>query len=333
MIVEIKHYLQECRNAIFAFIVLFPLQILILTLVNSTIQIQTGLYIIGIIVVLSFGFLIGMLLLRCFIDKRHFKNKVVILFSLLFATIFSVLFTTLLAVCTVLLLDIKLNTLLNQIETLAISFILLITIEFVIDLIISFRGYRYINKIAMCKNVANYGSGDNEYSAVLIGNNLSWDKNIITNVGACGLYFLIEYFKNTNKHYIICQKVGKSHFDKFVLEDDKCQELYLLGHGSKRNFSINNENDEKIYYSEYKDAPKKRVIAQLHCAHTVIRENNESLVDLLATDEEKSYVGNGYIFFFNEWWYYLNIWANNMQIPPTSILKRHLFYTIKCIQK
>ena len=212
----------------------------------------------------------------------------------------------------------------------------LFSIEFVIySIIISFRGHMYINKISMYKNGYNYWSEDNEYSAVLIGNNLSWIKNISTYVGACGLYFLVEYFKNTNKHYKICQKVDKSNFD-FVLDDEKCQELYILGHGSKGSFSINKKtdvNDGKICYSTYKSAPKKRVIGQIHCANSAFGNNIESLVDLLATDTDNSYVGSGTIYFFNEWWYYLNLWANNMQTPPTSAFKRHLFYIIKGIQK
>lgn len=179
-----------------------------------------------------------------------------------------------------------------------------------LDGLFSIIGKRYINKITMCKNGENHSGDGDEYSAVLIGNNLSWIKNIFTNEGACGLCLLIKYFKNTNKNYIICQKVDKSQFDRFVL-DDKCQELYILGHGSKRSFSVNNENDGKIYYSEYKYAPKKRVIAQLHCAHNMIGENNDSLMDLLATDKEKSYVGSGYIYFLNEWFYYFKMWIKN----------------------
>ena len=141
-----------------------------------------------------------------------------------------------------------------------LDYIVLIIIELIIilslDGLFSIIGKRYINKITMCKNGVNHSVDGDEYSAVLIGNNLSWIQNIYTNEGAGGLCLLKKYFKNTNKNYIICQKVGKSQFDRFVL-DDKCQELYILGHGSKRSFSVNNENDGKIYYSEYKDAPKK----------------------------------------------------------------------------
>ena len=189
-------------------------------------------------------------------------------------------------------------------------FIIELILSLSLDGILSIIGKRYINKITMCKNGVNHRVDGDEYSAVLIGNNLSFIQNVFANEGACGLYLLIKYFENTNKHYIICQKVDKSQFDRFV-SDDKCQELYILGHGSKRSFSINNENNGIICYSEYKDVPKKRVIVQLHCANTVIGENNDSLVDLLATDIDNSYVGNGYINVFNEWWYCFKTWRKN----------------------
>ena len=223
-------------------------------------------------------------------------------------------------------------TILNQIMILTWALLLLTVMEYGIYSGFSVIGQKYIDKIT---NNNKCDCGDNEYSVVLIGNNLSWFKNNDTYVGACGLYFLIEYFKDTNKQYIVCQKINKSIFDRFVL-DDKCQELYVLGHGSKGSFRMNKKTDDDdglLYYSEYKNETKKRVIGQIHCANTVIGENNESLVDLLAIDTDNSYVGSGSIYFFNEWCHYLNIWANNMQSPPTSAFKRHLFYIIKCIQK
>ncbi len=294
MVKKIQPVLRENINVILALIIAIPLQLLVLIIIDSTIQLNIFLYIIGIVVILLCGFVIG---------QKYFRKIGAIIFSV--ALTFMAIFTS------IIILAMNYNLIIHQIILLMLYLVLLIFIESVIYLIISFIGQIYIDIIIDHKNLENHVVEDNEYSAVLIGNNLKWDKNIDTHVGACGLYLLIKYFKNTNKQYIICQKVGKSHFDKFVL-DDKCQELYILGHGSKRNFSINNEDDGKIYYLEYKDAPKKRVIAQLHCANTVIGENNESLVDLLAPYNEESYVGNGYIFFFNEWWYYLNIWINNM---------------------
>lgn len=166
----------------------------------------------------------------------------------------------------------------------------------------------------MCKTFDNNNIDTTEYSAVLIGNNLAWYKNIITNVSACGLYWLIKYFKNTNKNYIICQEVNKLDFDRFISKEDKCQELYLIGHGSKGSFRINKKTDENnglIEYSNYKEAPKKRVIAQLHCANTIDGENNESLVYLLSTNKYNSYVGCGAIYFPNIWCYCFKMWIKN----------------------
>ena len=171
----------------------------------------------------------------------------------------------------------------------------------------------YLDKITTLKNESICGSYDNKYSVVLIGNNLQWWKNISTHAFVHGSFFLKKYFKNTNKNYVILPKIDMADFDRYVL-DDKCQELYLVGHGSKGSFRINEERDENdgiIYYSKYKDAPKKRIIAQLHCANLKSGENNESLVDLLATDKDNSYVGCGTIYFPNEWWYCFKMWKNN----------------------
>lgn len=189
--------------------------------------------------------------------------------------------------------------------------IILIELSFilVLDGFFSIMGKWCINKISMCKNeVSHIGDGD-EYSAVLIGNNLSKDKNFFTNAGACGLYLLYRYFKNTNKKYEIREKVGKSDFDEFVLNDD-CQELYILGHGSKNSFKMKNGTND-IDYLEYKGKTKhkKRVVAQLHCASSKI--GDESLVDILEADKNNSYVGHGYIFSLNIWCYCFKMWKNN----------------------
>lgn len=294
---EIQQVLRENINVILALIIAIPLQLLVLIIIDSTIQLKIFSYITAIVVILLCGFVIG---------QKYFRK--------IGAIIFSVAFTFMAAFTSVIILAINYNLIIYQIILLMLYLVFLMFIESVIYLIISFIGQIYIDILIDHKNLDKHGVEDNEYSAVLIGNNLKWGKNIDTFVGACGLCLLIIYFKNTNKNYIICQKVGKSHFDKFILDDKKCQELYILGHGSKGTFSIDkktDENDGKIDYSEYKDAPKKRVIAQLHCANTVTKGNNESLMDLLAIDKERSYVGSGYIFFFNEWWYYLNRLINN----------------------
>ena len=223
-----------------------------------------------------------------------------------------------------------LHTFLNDIVLIIIECLMLINIDltvlpnrfvdyivlFIIELIVinsldgffSIIGKCYINKIDMCKYEKNYRGDDDEYSAVLIGNNLSCIKNIFTNEGACGLYLLIKYFKNTNEHYIICQKVDKSDFDEFVLNEN-CQELYILGHGSKNSFKM--KNGTNVDYLEYKGKTKhkKRVVAQLHCASSKI--GDESLVDILEADKNNSYVGHGYIFSLNIWCYCFKMWKNN----------------------
>ena len=243
--------------------------------------------------------------------KHYLRERInAILFFIVFLTL-PAFITYQLIISMMVNIDLTVNAIL--IYTFFIFIVLLIIesiISVILDVFFSIMGKRYIDKLTMCENGVNHGIDDGEYAAVIVGNNLSSIKNMFTNEGACGLFLLIKYFENTNKHYIICQVVDKFQFDRFV-SDDKCQELYILGHGSKRSFTINSGNDGIIYYSEYKDAPKKRVIVQLHCAITVTGENNESLVDLLANDIENSYVGTGLINVFNVLWYFFKKWGEN----------------------
>lgn len=301
MIAEIKHDLQECRNAILAFIFVVPLQLLILTEINSAIVLQN-------VIVLSSSFILIILVFVYTIVKRDSNNKVVILLFLL--VILFLLSVTHFVSLHVALYPEYYAALWSQIKMIAISFLKLFAIEYAAYFIISIIGYMYLNKIAMCENVTNYGNKDNKYSAVLIGNNLSNMKNIDTHVGACGLSLLIKHFKNTNKHYQICQKVRKSDFDKFILDVD-CKELYILGHGSKKEFKIE-KGANNIDYSEYKEKTKhkKRVVAQLHCAKSKIED--ESLADILAPNTKNSYVGCGEISILNVWWYCFKMWIKSI---------------------
>ena len=263
---------------------------------------------------------------------NNYKNYVPYLF-------FGILLSLILSILVLISIDSSIlpRTVLNLFVLIVFVLIVAYILSRIIDKIIGDMGKSHINNVALCKNIRNYTSEGDEFSAVLIGNNLSRKENNLTNAcGVVGLHFLIKYFKNANKNYIICQEVDKLIFDRFVLKEDKCQELYLLGHGSKGSFRISsrtNQNEGEIDYSKYKGENEKRIIAQLHCANTVIGGKNESLVDILATDEVNSYVGHGFIPCLNIWLYCFNMWIKSISSPPTSTLKRHLFYIIKCIQK
>ncbi len=167
------------------------------------------------------------------------------------------------------------------------------------------QGQKYLNDKFVQINEYIHGNCDNEYSAVLIANNVSWSKKLYVNMSICGLKYLEKSFENTKKDYKIFQKIDKPIFNTIV-SDSRCQELYLLGHGSKGTFSVSSDktqNDWEINYSEYKNQRKKRIIAQLHCAGVHHGINHESLVDLLAIEKDNSYVGNGYITFIEVWQY------------------------------
>lgn len=180
-----------------------------------------------------------------------------------------------------------------------------------LSIVISFIGYgchrgqKYLNDKFLQGNEYIQGNCDREYSAILIGNNVSWTKKLHVNMSICGLKYLEKTFENSNKDYKIFQKINKSIFNTIV-SDIKCQELYLLGHGSKGTFTVSTnkaQNDWEINYLEYKNEPKKRIIAQLHCAGIHHERNNKSLVHLLADEKDNSYVANGYIIFISVWLY------------------------------
>lgn len=193
----------------------------------------------------------------------------------------------------------------------ALALVPLLTVVLGLYILLGFMGYgyhrgqRYLNDKFLQNNEYIHGNCDGEYSAILIGNNVSWSKKISVNMCICGLKYLEEHFKNTHKDYKIFQKIDTSCFHTIV-SDNKCQELYILGHGSKGTFAVSSDksqDDWQINYLKYKNQRKKRIIAQLHCAATHHERNNVSLVDLLAIDVENSYVGNGYATFIEVWWY------------------------------
>lgn len=192
-----------------------------------------------------------------------------------------------------------------------LALMLLLSIVLVLSIVLGFMGYgchrgqRYLNDKFLQNNEYIHGNCDSEYSAILIGNNVSWSKKISVNMSICGLKYLEQNFENTHKDYKIFQKIDKSCFHTIV-SDSKCQELYILGHGSKGTFAVSSDksqDDWQINYFEYKNQRKKRIIAQLHCAAIHHERNNVSLVDLLAIDVENSYVGNGYATFIEVWRY------------------------------
>lgn len=93
------------------------------------------------------------------------------------------------------------------------------------------------------------------------------------------IMLLIELLKRKNQPFKLLTKFDKKRFDDMIY-DKNCKGLYILGHGSRHGLLIS--ADEMLYYCEYKDAPKKDFVVQLHCNHG----KGESLADYLCAKEE-----------------------------------------------
>jgi hypothetical protein len=90
-----------------------------------------------------------------------------------------------------------------------------------------------------------------------------------------GILLLIEHFKSMDKPFKLIKDVKKENFSELV-NNPNCNELYILGHGTRRSLLISEEKSKKIFkkpkkksilYEEFKNSPKKDKVAQLHCIH------------------------------------------------------------------
>ena len=130
------------------------------------------------------------------------------------------------------------------------------------------------------------------YSAVLIANSGSSLKQKAVNLHGLSILFLILYFLTRMKNYKLIRNVDVYDVD-LAIKDKNCQELFLIGHGSKGCFKI--KKDVIVPYKDYRNECKKQIISQMHC--NVIKDELDtiSLVDLLAIDKEKSFITKGIV--------------------------------------
>jgi hypothetical protein len=134
------------------------------------------------------------------------------------------------------------------------------------------------------------------YAAILISNSLSSTlepkytirvyKNCITYTCLFALYFLELYLIKRKMSYKIIEKTTYGEIREHIL-NPLCQELFLVGHGSKGRFKA---TDKILEYHLFKDNNhKKRIVSQLHCGPKEKGKENISLTELLATDRERSF--------------------------------------------
>lgn len=153
------------------------------------------------------------------------------------------------------------------------------------------------------------------FVAVLISNSQSRElgsnpmkrmlKNCVTNMNMCSVYILSKYFRERKCNYVLLEKVTEQDLDN-IIEDRDCEEIYLIGHGSRGSFVTSNKIVE---YSKYINCGgSKRIVSQLHCNHYRCEGNNLSLTEILALEKDNSYLTSGYSIFLEHLWYYSKLW-------------------------
>jgi len=92
-------------------------------------------------------------------------------------------------------------------------------------------------------------------------------------------------------------------FNKFkeYIYDPNCYGLYILGHGVRHGLKIG--KSRILQYSEFKDAPKKEFVVQLHCNGY----GGESLVDIIATNKDKSFLNDGFRSVYDNLIYFIGL--------------------------
>jgi hypothetical protein len=151
------------------------------------------------------------------------------------------------------------------------------------------------------KKITRENDDNNKFAAILISNSVSdksefnwWQrtwKNFLTNINICSVYFLCRSLEVRKCNYCIVEKILKEDLDN-VIKDEKYQEIYIFGHGSKGSLIT---SDEIICYSKYAKCGKtKQIVSQFHCNHSKYEKDNLSLTEILALDEKNSYLTNGY---------------------------------------
>lgn len=164
-------------------------------------------------------------------------------------------------------------------------------------------------------------SGD-KYVAVVLTNK-SWRDKIM--VYLSGVMFLVMHLKKNEKPYKLMKKFDINKFNEFIY-DINCQGLYILGHGARDRLKVGNE---LIYYSEFKDAPKKDFIEQLHCNNS----DGESLADIIAPKTPPSFVSKGYRYAGENFLYFIRLYQPSLKMLIVLLPVIFVLEIIKCIEK
>ena len=157
-------------------------------------------------------------------------------------------------------------------------------------------GYWYrINKVYTknLKSEYNYTEGGTYTGVVIANKGFRFYKYSAIYNGA--ILLLIESLRNENKPLKIVKEANREDVTRLIL-DDKCKELFIIGHGSRDFLRLSRK--EKLYYNEFKDRGiTKDRVEQLHCNHSYVfpyslfhKDIKPSLAEILNAEEKyKSY--------------------------------------------
>lgn len=149
---------------------------------------------------------------------------------------------------------------------------------------------------------------DEKYVGVVLTNNTLSDKFAVY---GSGVMILIKYLQKNQISHKIIKKSNLEIFKEFIY-DKNCYGLYIIGHGSRQSLKIS--KNETCEYSNFKDAPKKEFIVQLHCNH----KEGESLADIIALNKEKSYVPSGKQYIYFNILYFVNLFFKKNNVMKQS---------------
>ncbi|MBU0963067.1 MAG: hypothetical protein KKD48_04150 [Nanoarchaeota archaeon] len=121
--------------------------------------------------------------------------------------------------------------------------------------LLSWKNHNYIKKNSRNGNI-------NKHIAIVLANNY-FPENIHS-FGLDGVIKLIKYLKKNNKSYVVYNRVNSDQL-KNIINDKRVYSILLFGHGERHGLKVG--KNEIVYYCEFKNHPKKHLIAQFHCNH------------------------------------------------------------------
>ena len=141
----------------------------------------------------------------------------------------------------------------------------------------------YLNKFGIenAKKEYNIKKGQKYIGIVIIHNNYKGKKALTTYISAPMLF--IEYLKKKKKPFKLVIDPDYKKFEKLI-EDQNCNELYIMGHGRLYRLKIGSNKKDTIWYRDFVGYPYKEKVVQLHCNHRDWFFKNrdlQSLTDIL----------------------------------------------------